>query len=398
MGEPRWPGPASGAAVSTEATVDRLALVDHHCHGVVTSELDRGGFEDLMTESADPAPAGTSHFDGPLGLAIRRWCAPLLDLPAHASPEAYVERRAGLGAARVNERLLRGAGLGVLLVDGGPRPERVAGAADMGRLAGAAAHEVTRLEAVAEACAAEGVRAADYADAFVERLEATAARSVGLKTVLAYRGGFAIDARPPTSEEVASAAGRWLRESDGRRPRVTDPVLLRFGIWSGADLARRRGLPLQFHTGLGDPDLTLHRTDPSLLTDLLRALARWDVDVVLLHCYPYQRQAAYLAAVLPNVYFDVGLALNHTGASAGSVLAEALELAPFTKHLYSSDGWGLAELHYLGAVRFRRCLAGLLDGWVAGDECTAGDAERIAWLIAAGNAWRVYPLPGARDA
>ncbi|MDP8977253.1 MAG: amidohydrolase, partial [Actinomycetota bacterium] len=108
--------------MSTEATVEGLALVDHHCHGVVTGDLDRGGFEDLMTESAHPAPAGTSHFDGPLGLAIRRWCAPLLDLPAHAPPEAYLERRAGLGAARVNERLLRAAGLGALLVDGGLEP------------------------------------------------------------------------------------------------------------------------------------------------------------------------------------------------------------------------------------------------------------------------------------
>ncbi|MDP8978388.1 MAG: amidohydrolase family protein [Actinomycetota bacterium] len=175
-------------------------------------------------------------------------------------------------------------------------------------------------------------------------------------------------------------------------------MLLRFGIWSGADLARRRGLPLQFHAGFGDPDLTLHRTDPSLLTDLLRALAGWEVDVVLLHFYPYHRQAAYLAAVLPNVYFDVGLALNHTGAAAGSVLAEALELAPFTKHLYSSDGWGLAELHHLGAVLFRRGLTRLLDGWVAADACTAGDAERIAWLIGVGNARRVYPLPAGRGA
>ncbi|CAN5265095.1 amidohydrolase family protein [soil metagenome] len=379
--------------MSTEATVDGLALVDHHCHGVVAGDLDRGGFEGLMTESFDPAPAGTSHFDGPLGLAIRRWCAPLLDLPPHASPEAYVERRVELGARRVNQRLLRAAGLGALLVDGGHEPGRIVGVTEMGRLAGVAAHEVTRLEAVAEACAADGVRAADYADAFVERLEATAARAVGLKTILAYRGGFAIDTRPPSSEEVTAAAGRWLCQSDGRRPRVADPVLLRFGIWSGADLARRRGLPLQFHVGFGDPDITLHRTDPSLLTGLLRALARWDVDVVLLHCYPYHRQAAYLAAVLPNVYFDVGLALNHTGASAGSVLAEALELTPFTKHLYSSDAWGLAELHHLGALLFRRCLAGLLDGWVAGDLCTAGDAERIAWLIGAGNARRVYPLP-----
>ncbi|MDP8978387.1 MAG: amidohydrolase, partial [Actinomycetota bacterium] len=75
----------------------------------------------------------------------------------------------------------------------------------LGGLARVAAHEVTRLEAVAEACAADGVPAVDYAEAFVERLEAAAAHSVGLKTILAYRGGFAIDARPPSPEEVTAA-------------------------------------------------------------------------------------------------------------------------------------------------------------------------------------------------
>jgi hypothetical protein len=35
------------------------------------------------------------------------------------------------------------------------------------------------------------------------------------------------------------------------------------------------------------------------------------------------------------------------------VLGEALELCPYGKFLYSSDGFGLPELHYLGAALFR---------------------------------------------
>ncbi len=72
---------------------------------------------------------------------------------------------------------------------------------------------------------------------------------------------------------------------------------------------------------------------------------------MLLHCYPYHRQAACLANVFPHVYLDVGEALNHVGASSAAVLAEALEVAPFHKQLYSSDAYGLAELHYLGRGR-----------------------------------------------
>jgi uncharacterized protein len=124
----------------------------------------------------------------------------------------------------------------------------------------------------------------------------------------------------------------------------------------------------------------------------VRALGELGVEVVFLHCYPYHREAAYLAAVFPHVYFDVGLALHYTGPSAIRVLTEAMELAPFTKQLYSSDGFALAEFHYLGAVLFRRSLAAILEDWVRRQECSAADADRIAELLGRANAHRIYPL------
>ena len=82
-------------------TADRLALIDHHCHGVVTTPLDRPGVEALLTEAPGPPPPGTSMFDSPLGFAVRRWCAPLLDLEASAPAGRYLERRAELGPGEV---------------------------------------------------------------------------------------------------------------------------------------------------------------------------------------------------------------------------------------------------------------------------------------------------------
>jgi len=114
---------------------------------------------------------------------------------------------------------------------------------------------------------------------------------------------------------------------------------------------------------------------------------------VLLHCYPFHREAAYLAAVYPHVYLDVGLAINFTGPSSRTVIAETMELAPFTKVLYSSDAFGLAELFYLGAVLFRAGLAATLDNWIRTDHCSAAEAEHIARLAASDNAARIYPLP-----
>ena len=330
--------------------------------------------------------------DSPLGLMIRRWCAPILDLEPYVSVDEYLVRRLALGAIEVNRRFLRAAGLSRLLLDTGYRSADILGPDEMSAMAGVPAHEVVRLEAVAEATLAAGGEAATYPRAYEERLAEAARDAVGLKTIIAYRGGFDFDPRPPSVASVVAAAGRALRRPTDR---LTDRTLLRHGLWVGIRLAQERGLPIQVHVGYGDSDLTLHLTNPSLLTPLIRSTAGGGVNLVLLHCYPYHREAAYLAAVYPHVYLDVGLAINYTGPSSPAIIAETMELAPFSKVLYSSDAFGLAELFYLGALLFRRGLAATLDSWVRSDNCSSEEAERIAHLVAAGNATRIYPLKGS---
>jgi predicted TIM-barrel fold metal-dependent hydrolase len=114
---------------------------------------------------------------------------------------------------------------------------------------------------------------------------------------------------------------------------------------------------------------------------------------MLLHCYPFHRNAAALAQAYPHVYLDVGMTLHYVGARAAAVVAESLELAPFAKVLFSSDAAGPAELHYLGALRWRRATADVLGGWVETGDWSAGDAIRVARMIGAENARRVYRLP-----
>src|SRR5262245_57307332 len=116
----------------------------------------------------------------------------------------------------------------------------------MAAIVGVPTWEIVRLESVAEEVAQSGIAAERYPSAFVEALAVRATNAVGLKSVLAYRGGFAIDPSRPTDGEVIEAAGRWLAASDSGPSRLTAPILLRFGIWAGADLARQRRLPLQF--------------------------------------------------------------------------------------------------------------------------------------------------------
>jgi uncharacterized protein len=366
-----------------------LPLIDHHCHGVVAAALDGPGVEALLTEGPGPAP-GTSVFDSQLGFAVRRWCAPVLDLEPSVPAGRYLERRAELGPAEVNRRLLRAAGVEAWLVDSGYRTDQLLTPVQLAEASGTPAFEIVRLEAVAEQVARAGAGAASYQTRFAEALSAAARDAVGLKSIAAYRYGLDFDPRRPGSAEVRAAADRWLRALDSDpAARLEDPVLLRHAIWTGVDL----GLPVQFHVGFGDPDVRLHRADPSLLHDFLVATQSCGAAIMLLHCYPFHRQAGYLAHVFPHVYLDVGEALNHVGARAPAVLAEALELAPFHKMLYSSDAFGLPELHYLGAAGFRRDLARVTGAFVADGAWSAADADRVGCLIGVVNARRVYRLP-----
>ena len=152
------------------------------------------------------------------------------------------------------------------------------------------------------------------------------------------------------------------------------------------------GLPLQVHVGFGDRDLDLHRTNPMLLLPLLRRPEVQHAPVTLLHCYPYHREAGYLAQAFDNVYFDIGLGVNYVGAQSRQLIAESLELAPFAKQLYSSDAFGLPELHVLGAILWRRGMLSALARWVAEGEWSEDDACRVLRMVGAENARRVYGL------
>jgi predicted TIM-barrel fold metal-dependent hydrolase len=206
---------------------------------------------------------------------------------------------------------------------------------------------------------------------------------VGTKTIAAYRTGFDIDwSRPSDAQVIEHARALAARPST----RLDSPVLIAFGVHEAAE----RQLPIQVHVGFGDRDLDLQRTDPLLLLPLLRTMI--PVPVLLLHCYPFHRQAGYLAQAFDHVNFDVGLGINYLGVRSTALVAEAMETAPFAKQLYSSDAFGPPELHLLGSVLWRRAMGLELGGWIQRGDCTVEDAIRIVDMIGVHNARRVYGL------
>jgi uncharacterized protein len=371
--------------VTESALAEHIAgvpLIDQHMHGCWLATRDRRHFENALNEAnTEPLADFDSGFDTQLGFAVRTHCAPLLGLPKHAEPQHYWKQRSQhteTGLARI---FLGAAGVTDWLVDTG-YGEGVAGVAQVAELSGSRAHEVVRLEQVAEQAAASP---GDYASSFEQILTHRAATAVGTKSILAYRGGFHGDLSEPSAAEVAAAAAQW-RDSGGTR--LTDRVLLRFGLHQ----ALRLGKPLQLHVGFGDRDCDLRKTNPLYLRDFLERSGA--TPIVLLHCYPYEREAGYLARAFNNVYVDGGLSINHLGARSPAFIARLLELAPFRKIVYSSDGFGPAELHYLGATLWRNGIRRVLTGFVNDGDWNMTDAIRIVDLIAHQTSTRIYRLSG----
>jgi predicted TIM-barrel fold metal-dependent hydrolase len=169
---------------------------------------------------------------------------------------------------------------------------------------------------------------------------------VALKTIAAYRGGL---------------------------DRVSDAVVTALH----ANEATGDALPVQVHCGFGDSDLHLWRADPSYLKPLVERFH--ETPFVLLHCYPFVREAGWLAHVYGNVWFDLSLTIPHVSRPAEH-LREALELAPVSKLLYASDAARTPELYYLAAKWWREALAEVLE---------PDDAR----LVLRENALALYRLP-----
>ena len=369
------------------AHLQNVELVDHHVHGTFSQPVDRPDFEASINEgSTDPVPSFMTQFDSPLGLSIRRWCAPLLGLEPLASADDYWARRSEFAPDDLSRIMLPAARIGRWVVDTGFKGDLITTPERLTELSGVPSSEILRLERLTEDLLEGGTSAEDFPDAFRAALRAAVddPHVVGTKTIAAYRVGFDVDWTRPSDADVVAHARDFVA---GPRPlRVDDALLIAFGVHEAA----AHGLPIQVHVGFGDRDMDLHRSDPMLLLPLLRTMT--PVPILLLHCYPFQRQAGYLAQAFDHVNFDVGLAVNYLGARSTGMVAEAMETAPFAKQLYSSDAFGPPELHVLGSVLWRRAMGVVLGEWVRAGDCTDDDAIHVVDLIGVTNAQRVYGL------
>lgn len=366
-------------------------VVDGHCHPLLPDpwNLSPKTFLDLFTEGRPGRMA--NHV--PHALYYRRAVRELAQrLDSEPTPEAILSARKTRGAPET-ARSLSAARVSALLVDTG-YPAEAMSLGEMRRLLPTTIHEVFRIESCAQTLLRKALAYDEFLDAFRRELRRAASQSVALKSIIAYRSGLAIR-EWPTADGKAAYRAAAARVQAGGSARLTEKPLLDSLFMEALGVANDTGRPFQVHTGMGDPDIDLPQANPLLLRPILED-DRWAaVRIVILHqAYPFVREAAFMAAVWPQVYVDLSLALPFLGAGALLPLVEMLSLAPLSKLMYGSDLGALPELYALSADWARASLGEALGWLVERRSCGAEEARELGRRILADNARRLYGLSG----
>lgn len=371
--------------------LDHVPIVDNHCHSFLREQpADDDAFRMHLTETYFPEVA---RDDVPHTVLYQWTIRELAGLfGCDPTPPAVHAARRERGLARIARDVVARGNFRTWLIDTGYGADATLSLAELRDLVPLRVEEIFRLEPMIERLIMESRSFDAFLDAYRASLDDLRGRGiVGLKSVIAYRTGLHVEL---VSRDEAARAFAGVHESARRdgRLRIESKPLLDHLVVIAVEESARQGVPIQFHTGLGDPDLDLTRVDPAalrvLFSDRFRA-----APIVLLHTgYPYVRSLAYLAAMYPNVYADMGEAILFAAGEATQITRELIGLAPASKILFSTDASLVPELYWMGARLGRRALGRVLEEHIAEgaiDERTALDwADRILWR----NSERVYGL------
>lgn len=227
----------------------------------------------------------------------------------------------------------------------------------------------------------------DIVDSYIKNPE-----YAGFKTIIAYRTGLDIKLR---SEEEAKNEFRRYKKGEGERKwfgpelKITREYVVSLII----EKISKSSKVLQIHTGIGDKDIVLNKSFPYLLFDLLKEERVRNAKIILVHGgYPNVVFASYLANAFPNVFMDISIATPFGLANLENRIKEAIELAPASKVMYASDGYYIPELHWAGAILFKKALKRVLNDLINTYKFDEDDALRVARMIAYENAERVYGM------
>lgn len=365
-----------------------IAAIDQHAHNLLTPEAaKRYPFTASFTEGYD---ADIINFHGRHSLFYRRSLREIAQL-LECEPEekAILERRQQLGLENLTRRCFQASNLEAIFLDDGFLAGEILPLEWHKQFV--SVQRILRLEHLAQNLILEEENFDNFLARFRSEIDPPPTEVVGFKSIVAYRTG--LDIQLTTKEQAKLAFSSLKIEQAQDKPlRLASKPLIDLLITQALEIAAKYKMPVQFHTGFGDPDLDLRLGNPVYLRPLLEEKRFRCAPIVLLHAsYPYTQEAGYLASVYPQVYLDFGLAVPFLSvAGMLSTVQQLLELAPTSKLMYSSDAHNIPELYYLGAKWGRVVLRQVLAAAVKDSDLTTKEAESVAVAILAENARHLY--------
>tara|TARA_Y100001978_G_scaffold172957_1_gene163576 strand:- start:63 stop:470 length:408 start_codon:yes stop_codon:yes gene_type:complete len=133
-------------------------------------------------------------------------------------------------------------------------------------------------------------------------------------------------------------------------------------------------------------------SNPALMSHWFKHPDYSKTEFVLLHCYPYVSEAAYLASTYSNVHMDLSLAPFLVSGLIKSIYIEALAAAPYNKIMAGTDGHSMPEAYFYGAMCTRSGLSGAIQYHLDQGTLESPEVEEVASMILADNAKRLYGL------
>jgi uncharacterized protein len=365
-----------------------IPAVDQHAHNLLKPEAStRYPFAGAFTEGYDPEIVNHHARHTLCYHRSLRDIATILD--CEPVETAVLAKRDQLGLERLTELCFRASNLEAVFLDDGFLPGEILPVEWHRQFV--PAKRLLRLETFAQDLIAQEEVFETFLDRFLAAIDPPPPGVVGFKSIAAYRTGLSVEF--VTKQVAASRFYGVKKEARAGTPlRLADKPLIDFLLVQALAVAAKYRLPVQFHTGFGDPDLDLGSANPLGLRAILEDSRCKGAPVILLHAsYPYSREAGYLASVYPQVYVDFGLAVPLLSvAGMHRTIQTLLDLAPATKLMYSSDAHFIPELYYLGAKWGRETLGKVLDEAVRDGDLDRKESEEVAVAVLRRNARDLY--------
>ena len=287
--------------------------------------------------------------------------------------------------------------LGAFIIDDGYSSGKAMPLQKFAQLTSRPVFRCLRIESFIEQALRESFTFRELEEKFLAMLAAPSEfPAVALKTILAYRGGLRMldTTKGEAQDDFISLKDRLQNSGDKFGFRIERCNLHHYLVLRAFEFAGEKKLPVQIHTGLGDSDEDLLQSNPLHLRSVFENKQLSSVKFVLLHCYPFVKEAAYLSSLYSNVYMDLSLACFLVSANIESIFKDAISLAPVSKILSGTDGHTVPETYWYGALSLKRGLSKVLTKLVVEDLLDPSQSMKIAGDILHGNTRRLYKLEG----